>query len=46
MDKSEQITIQKKELPGLRKWLEKKNKKVSEIIELGKESIRVIVNKD
>jgi hypothetical protein len=41
--KSEQITIQKKELSELKKWLEKKNKKVLRIIELEKDSIRVIV---
>ena len=43
MEKANQITIQKKELPELKKWLEKKNKKILKIIELEKDSIRVIV---
>lgn len=46
MDKSEQITIQKKELPNLKKFLKKKNKSILEIVELGGKSIKVIVNKD
>jgi hypothetical protein len=40
---ADQITIQKKELPELKKFLEKKNKKIKEIVDLGKEAIRVIV---
>ena len=40
---ADQITIQKKELPELKKWIVKKNKKIIEIIDLGKEAIRVIV---
>lgn len=43
MEKTEQITIPKKELSNLKKWLEKKNKKIIKIIELEKDSIRVIV---
>jgi hypothetical protein len=46
MDESEQITIQKKELPRLKNWLKSKNKKILRLIELGKESIRVIVSKN
>lgn len=43
MGKSDQISIQKKELPKLKKWLEKKDKKIVEIIEIGDQGIRVIV---
>jgi hypothetical protein len=43
---SEQITIQKKELPELKKWLKSRNKNILEIIELEKESIKVIIKKD
>jgi hypothetical protein len=43
MKKSEQITIQKKELPKLKKWLEKKNKKILKIIELENNGLRVMV---
>jgi len=40
--KREQITIEKKELQELKKWLEKKNKKIIKIIDLGKKNIRII----
>lgn len=43
MTKEDQITIQKKELPSLKKWLEKKNKKIIKIVELENDSIRIIV---
>lgn len=43
MEKAEQITIQKKELPELKKWLEKKNKKILKTIKLREGSIRVMV---
>jgi len=43
MNKSDQITIQRKELPEFKKWLLKKEKDILEIIELGNNSIRVIV---
>lgn len=46
MEKAEQITITKKELPELKKWLEKKNKKILEIIKLGNKSIKIIIAKD
>ena len=46
MDKSEQITIQKKELSELKNWLKSKNKKILKIIELGKGCIKVIVSKN
>ena len=39
----DQITITKKELPELKIWLERKNKVLLEINEIGKNSIRVFV---
>lgn len=46
MKKTEQITIQKKELLHLKKWLEKKNKKILKIVELENDGIRVIIEND
>ena len=43
MVKSEQITIEEKELPELKKFLKKKNKKISKIIKLRKKGIKVMV---
>lgn len=43
MEKTDQITIQKKELSEFKKWLEKKNKKIIKIIELEKDSIKVMI---
>jgi len=41
--KSEQITIQKNELPKLKDWAKRNNKEILDIIELEKNSIRVII---
>jgi len=41
--KSEKITIQKDELPKLKDWAKRNNKEIIKIIELEKNSIRVIV---
>ena len=43
MEKSEQITIEKKELPELKKFLKKKHKKISKITRLKKKGIRVMI---
>ncbi len=43
MGKAEQITIEKKELPELKEFLKKKNKKILKIIELEEGGIRVMV---
>lgn len=43
MKKIEAITIQKRELPELKKWIKKKNKNILKIIDLGKGGIKVMV---
>tara|TARA_Y100000310_G_C20337220_1_gene648084 strand:- start:349 stop:486 length:138 start_codon:yes stop_codon:yes gene_type:complete len=45
MKNQEQITIQKKELPELKKWLEKKNKEILEIVGLENKTLKVIIKK-
>ncbi|MFH1787462.1 MAG: hypothetical protein ABH811_01590 [archaeon] len=43
MKNQEQISIEEKELPELKKFLKSKNKKISKIIKLNKNSLRVFV---
>ena len=40
---SEQITIEGKELPEIKKFLKKKNKKILKIIKLKEKGLRVII---
>jgi len=43
MTTTESVTIQKRELLEFKEWAKKKNKKIVEIVELGKESIKVMI---
>ena len=42
---SEQISIQKEELPYLKRWLNERNETILKIVNLKKEGLRVIIKK-
>ena len=43
MEKSNSITIQKNELPEIKKWTKENNKRISKMINLENDALRVLI---